>query len=148
VAEFHGGWFLSVGVGWGGGYCTTGGNRRDAGIKEIAAFGTTNTGVILLGVANNGDVVGIDDIDTAEGLDRLRLRVEGITSNVIIPSLTVRIRSEEVDQKYIAILEVPNGPEPGYYTKNGVPYILHGSMSRPANPMEVYVLIKRHIEKE
>jgi ATP-dependent DNA helicase RecG len=94
------------------GYCTTGGNRRDAGIKEIAAFGTTNTGVILLGVANNGDVVGIDDIDTAEGLDRLRLRVEGITSNVIIPSLTVRIRSEEVDQKYIAILEVPNGPEP------------------------------------
>ena len=78
---------------------------------------------MFLGVANNGDAVGIDDIDIAEGLDRLR--VEGITSNVIIPSLTVRIRSEEVDQKYIAILEVPNGLEPVYYTQNGVPYI-HG----------------------
>ena len=123
-------------------------NKSDDLAKEIAAFGTTNPGVILLGVANNGEVVGIDDIDTAEGLDRLKLRVEGITSNVIIPSLTVRIRSEEVDQKYIAILEVPNGPEPVYYTKNGVPYIRHGSLSRPANPMEVYALIKRHIEKE
>ena len=103
---------------------------------------------MFLGVANNGDVVGIDDIDTAEGLDRLRLRVEGITSNVIIPSLTVRIRSEEVDQKYIAILESPNDPEPVYYTKNVASYIRDGSMSRPVNPMEVYVLIKRHIGKE
>jgi predicted HTH transcriptional regulator len=85
---------------------------------------------MFLGVANNGDAVGIDDIDTAEGVDRLRLRVEGITANVIIPSLTVRIRSEEMDQKYIAILEVPNGLEPVYYTQNGVPYIRGMGASR------------------
>jgi predicted HTH transcriptional regulator len=123
-------------------------NKSEDLAKEIAAFRATNPGAILLGDANNCDVVGIDDIDTAEGLDRLRSRVEGITSNVIIPSLTVRIQSEKVDQKYIAILEVPNGSEPVYSTKNGVPYIRHGSLSRPANPMEVNVLIKRHIEKE
>jgi len=46
--------------------------------KEIAAFATTNQGLILLGVANNGDLVGLGDAFTQEGRDLLLRRVEGI----------------------------------------------------------------------
>ena len=112
--------------------------------KEIAAFGTSNPGVILLGVTDNGKAVGLDGIETVAGLDKLRTRVEGVSSNSIIPSLPVRLRSIIIDGKTIAVVEVPKGPEPVYYTKNGVPYIRHGSLSRTALPQEVNELVRRY----
>ena len=111
--------------------------------EEMAAFGTSNPGIILLGVADNGDVIGLHGIDTSVGLDKLRTRIEGISSNGINPSLPVRVRSIRINEVDIAVLEVPKGPEPVYYTKGGVPYIRHGSMSRPALPQEVNELIKK-----
>ncbi|MDA0262847.1 MAG: ATP-binding protein, partial [Chloroflexi bacterium] len=115
--------------------------------KELAAFGTTNPGVILLGVADDGTIVGLDGIATADGLDKLKTRIEGISSNGINPSLLVRIRKIKIKKKNIAVVEVPKGPEAVYYTKSGVPYIRHGSMSRPALPQEVNELVKRYLER-
>ena len=115
--------------------------------KEMAAFGTINPGVILLGVADDCTVVGLDGIDTSLGLDKLRTRIEGVSSNGINPSLLVRIRKIQIDEKDIAVVEVPKGPEAVYYTKSGVPYVRHGSMSRPALPQEVNELVKRYLER-
>ena len=115
--------------------------------KEMAAFGTSNPGVILLGVADDGTIVGLDGIDTSVGQDKLRTRIDGVSSNGINPSLSVRVRCIQIEKKDIAVVEVPKGPEAVYYTKSGVPYIRHGSMSRPALPQEVNELVKRYLER-
>lgn len=115
--------------------------------EEIAAFGTSNPGMILLGVSDSGNVVGIDGIDTSVGLDKLRTRIEGVSSNSINPSLPVRVRSLQINNINIAVIEVPKGPEPVYYTRSGVPYIRHGSISRPALPQEVNEIIRSHFER-
>ena len=96
---------------------------------------------------DSGEIVGLDGIDTSVGLDNLRTRIEGVSSNSINPSLPVRVRSIKINELDIAVIEIPKGPEPVYYTRNGVPYIRHGSMSRPALPQEVNELIKRHLER-
>ena len=53
--------------------------QADSLAKEIAALGSTNPGVILLGVAKNSDIIGIDEIATPAGLDEFRTRIEGIS---------------------------------------------------------------------
>lgn len=116
--------------------------------KEIAAFGTSNPGIILLGVNNNGVPVGLKNMRSIENRDRLRTRVEGVSSNGIIPSLPIRVRFDVAKRHTIAIIEVPKGPEAVYYTTNGVPYIRHGSLSRPALPQEVNELVKRYLERQ
>ena len=115
--------------------------------KKMAAFGVINPGVILIGVNDDGTIVGLAGIDTNSGLDKLRTRIEGVSSNSINPSLSVRIRKIQIDGKDIAVVEVPKGPEAVYYTKSGVPYVRHGSMSRPALPQEVNELVKRYLER-
>lgn len=116
--------------------------------KEIAAFGTSNPGVILLGVDDNGNPVGLKNMRTVKSRDKMRARIEGISSNGIIPSLPIKVKFEVFKRRTIAVIEVPKGSEPVYYTKNSVPYIRHGSISRPALPQEVNELVKRHLERQ
>ena len=116
--------------------------------KEIAAFGTSNPGNIILGVGDNGMPSGIPRMRRPKPRDDLRTRIEGISSNGILPSLPVRIKFENIGRNVVAVIEVPKGPEPVYYTKNGVPYIRHGSISRPALPQEVNELVRRSIEQK
>ena len=37
--------------------------------KEIAAFATSNTGTILIGVSDSGDLVGLEEANSLEGRD-------------------------------------------------------------------------------
>ncbi len=45
--------------------------------KEIAAFATSNDGIILIGVSDEGELLGLDDAKTSQGRDQLLRRVEG-----------------------------------------------------------------------
>ena len=80
--------------------------------------------------------------------DRLQTRIEGVSSNGINPSLPLRVRFEIIKRRCIAVVEVPKGPEPVYYTTSGIPYVRHGSLSRPALPQEVNELVRRHVERQ
>src|ERR1051326_2605370 len=62
-------------------------NMRELG-KEIAAFATSNPGVILLGVADDGDLVGLSDALTVEGRDVIMNRLAGICRTAVKPSIT------------------------------------------------------------
>ena len=68
-------------------------NTRDLG-KEIAAFATSNPGTIFLGVSDDGEIVGLEKMGTTKARDLLQSRIEGLTSNTIVPSLTIRIEFE------------------------------------------------------
>jgi predicted HTH transcriptional regulator len=52
-------------------------NTRDLA-REIAAFATSNTGTILIGVADSGDLVGVEGAESLEARDSLLRRIEGI----------------------------------------------------------------------
>ena len=47
--------------------------------KEIAAFASTNTGTILIGVSDSGDLIGLPSCETPEGRDETIRRLEGVS---------------------------------------------------------------------
>lgn len=118
-------------------------NVRELG-KEIAAFATSNSGTIIIGVADNGDLVGIPDALTVEGRDQLLRRVEGICTGTIKPAVTPVARFALESDVAVLVLIVPKGSQPIYYSHN-IPYIRHITQSRPAEPHEVVDLIRNHL---
>ena len=115
--------------------------------KEIAAFGSSNPGTIFLGVDDNGEIVGLQGVETVKNRDRLQTRVEGICANSVSPPLIARTSFEKYDGKRVLRIEVPKGPEPIYFSSDK-PYVRHGSLSRPARPQEVTELIRRWLARQ
>jgi ATP-dependent DNA helicase RecG len=116
-------------------------NVRDIG-KEIAAFATSNNGTILIGVDDDGTLVGIDSALTSEGRDEFLRRIEGICRGTVKPSITPTARFAFEDNKVVLVLFVPKGSQPVYYNNNK-PYVRHITESRPAEPHEVVELISK-----
>lgn len=110
--------------------------------KEIAAFASSNAGKIIIGVTDDGELVGLDDLDTPVGRDQLARRIEGLCTNNVKPAITPVIKYAQEDGKNVLVIEVPRGQQPIYYSHNR-PYVRHHSTSRPAEPHEV---IERIIE--
>ncbi|WP_421708592.1 helix-turn-helix domain-containing protein [Algihabitans sp.] len=104
--------------------------------REIAAFASSNPGNILIGVADDGSLAGLEDVDTAEGRDRLCRRIEGVCSGNVRPAITPVIKFAKEDEAVVLAIEVPRGGQPVYYSRN-TPYVRHLSRSRPAEPHEV-----------
>ena len=104
--------------------------------KEIAAFASSNPGTILIGVADDGSLTGLDGVETPEARDRLCRRIEGVCSGNVRPSITPVVKFAQQDDAVVLAIEVPRGTQPLYYSKN-TPYVRHLSQSRPAEPHEV-----------
>jgi hypothetical protein len=115
-------------------------NVSDLG-KEIAAFATSNQGTILIGVSNDGDLVGLNEALTSDGRDGLLRRVEGICTGTIKPSITPTAKFAWEDDKVVLVLWIPKGSQPVYYS-NKIPYVRHITEARPAEPHEVAELVK------
>jgi hypothetical protein len=101
--------------------------------KEIAAFASSNPGTILIGVADDGSLAGLEDVETPEGRDRLCRRVEGVCSSNVRPAVTPEVQfAKEADAVVLAI-KVPRGSQPIYYSRNtpmsGIS-LGHGPLSR------------------
>lgn len=114
--------------------------------KEIAAFATSNPGVIFLGIADDGTVVGIPEMKTVASKDAIKRRIDGVARG-INPSVTV-ITSFHVDDQGLTTVRivVSDCPEPVYYVEN-VPYLRSGQESRPAKPHEVKELYRQYLEE-
>lgn len=113
--------------------------------KEIAAFATSNAGTILLGVQDDGVVIGLNNAKSTGERDALMRRVEGITTGQVQPSITPLLEFCEYEEKTVMILDVPKGSEPVYYCQ-GRPYLRHLSSSRPAAPHEARDLVVKWAE--
>jgi len=115
-------------------------NVRDLA-KEIAAFATSNQGTIMIGVSDNGDLVGINEALTADGRDELLRRIEGICRGTVKPALTPTVKFAVENGRPVLILVIPKGSQPVYYCNN-IPYIRHITESRPAEPHEIIELLR------
>jgi len=110
--------------------------------KEIAAFSTSNDGTVFLGVTDDGQVVGMVDLDEAVQRDALQQRISGVTTGIVRPSANVSVSFVPHRDKTVVRIFVPKGADPVYYVRN-VPYLRHLDKSRPADPHEVEGLILR-----
>jgi ATP-dependent DNA helicase RecG len=104
--------------------------------REIAAFASTNAGMILVGISDSGEPVGIQNGEDPKVRDELMRRLEGICQGNIRPAITPSVRFAKEGSAIVLIIEVPRGKQPIYYSKN-TPYVRHLSSSRPAEPNEV-----------
>lgn len=108
--------------------------------KEVIAFANTDGGVIYIGVDDNGNHIGIDNVD--ETYTRL---TNGIR-DAISPDVTMFVRYILHDNKVIQV-EVSEGSYKPYYLKSkgmkpsGV-YIRQGASSVQASPEMIRKLIK------
>ena len=108
--------------------------------KEVIAFANTDGGVIYIGIDNEGNLTGIDDVD--ETYTRL---TNGIR-DAIAPDVTMFVRYVLQDNKVIRI-EVGEGSYKPYYLKakgikpTGV-YVRQGASSMQASPDQIRRMIK------
>ena len=94
--------------------------HRDSMADEIAAFANTEGGMILIGIDDNKEIIGIE----LQKLDHIEKTVVEICNDSIEP--TVRIYTEKlpIDEKRILKIEIPKGlfvhkTSNGYFIRQG-----------------------------
>jgi hypothetical protein len=106
--------------------------------KEIAAFATTNTGTVYIGVDDDGKIVGvrgISDFRDIKGKDEYSNRIQGITQS-IDPPIRVNVNYIDNEGRVVIRIDAPKGSEP-MYCFGGIPYLRDITSSRQAKAVEV-----------
>ena len=118
-------------------------NKRDK--KRNYAFANVNGGKIYIGVDDDGNVLGIKDVD--ENLQALT----GMINEGIKPSLIeyTQIKVEPYDNKDIIVVDIQSGPNKPYYLsdkglKSSGVYLRHGSSSVQASFEVIRKMIFEH----
>lgn len=103
--------------------------------KEIAAFASTSGGRLLLGVADDGSILGVEKAQEAVVRDDLGKRIVGVCQ-ITDPPVRPRIAWASANGVGVLVITVDKGSEPPYYVDSRA-YIRHDTVSRPATPAEV-----------
>ena len=108
--------------------------------REVIAFANSDGGVIYIGIDDQGNLTGIDNVDETY------TRITNGIRDAIAPDVTMFVRYIIQDNKVIQI-EVGEGSYKPYYLKskgmkpNGV-YVRHGASSVQASPDQIRKMIK------
>ncbi len=108
--------------------------------KEVIAFANTDGGTVYIGIDNDGNVVGLEDVD------KEYTRITNGIRDAIMPDVTMFVRFTVQDNKVVSIT-VNEGTNKPYYLKskglkpNGV-YVRQGTSSAPASPEQIRQMIK------
>lgn len=102
--------------------------------KEIVAFANTEGGKLYLGIADDGSVIGIDNVESVMN------RLTNLVHDTILPDLMpfIQVRPVNMDGKDVVVVDVSVGTERPYYLKkeglrpSGV-YVRRGSACFPLN---------------
>lgn len=111
--------------------------------KIIASFANTYGGKIFLGVDNEGNIKGFNDIDTPAGREALQKRIRGLVDR-IHPKVNIRMDFYDDEQGLnIAVITVIRGTTPLHLVDDKV-YIRVLEESRPATAEEIVNLATRN----
>ena len=108
-------------------------------LKSVIAFANTTGGIMLIGVEDNGTIVGVADSG------KIQEQLANSISNRIKPQLMPEIGVTHVNDKTVITLQVEHSPGPYYLSDKGIEkgvYIRMGNSNRLAGP-EVTEEIKR-----
>lgn len=98
-------------------------------LKTIIAFANTAGGTLIVGLAPNGELIGVDDVFKAEE------KLANAIADSIHPPVFPEIEIATLDGKNLLVVKVAHWRGPFYLKKSGIPngvYIRLGSTSRPA----------------
>lgn len=112
------------------------GVRPESLAREIAGMANHQGGAILLGVADQGDVVGI--AETVEGVEEW---VVNVARTNLVPPLDIDFRWYDEAGGRVARIEVPKGQDKPYQT-GGKYYLRVGSTNRQASQGELLRLFQ------
>jgi len=117
--------------------------------KTVSSFMNSNGGVILIGVDNDKNILGLDqDLTHLEkhSLDQFELHFTNIINNYLgkINRPYVKIKFEKMDGKDIAIVQVKKSTRPVYIKSEGKTefYIRSGNSCQPLDISEANLYIK------
>ena len=113
--------------------------------KEIIAFANTNGGKIYIGIDDNSNIIGVENVDNT------LLSLTGMINEGIKPSLIeyTKIKTEKCNNKDIIIIEIQSGPNKPYYLadkglkQSGV-YLRHGASSIQVSDEIIRKMIFEH----
>jgi Putative DNA-binding domain len=103
--------------------------------KSIAAFASSNEGLLVYGVSDDGRIVGLSEAGDTKWRDRTQQRLLSAAKEIKPPVHPI-IRWACVDGRIACVVKVEKGLEPIYYS-NQRPIVRRGPSSRPAEPGEV-----------
>ena len=116
---------------------------QDSIKKEIIAFANCNGGTVYVGVADDGTVLGVEDVDECA------LQVSNMVRDAVKPDVTMFVRYEtlDCDGKAVIAVEVQRGTNRPYYlAKKGLRpegvYVRQGHSSVPATDAAIRQMIK------
>ncbi len=104
--------------------------------KDLVCFANTDGGELLVGVADDGTVAGIDDPDAVHQL------VDNVAYNNCEPPITVVQEVMEVEGRKVVVVRVPKGARRPYRTNRGRYYVRTTSGCRDASPDELLRLFQ------
>jgi ATP-dependent DNA helicase RecG len=108
-------------------------SNTDALAAEMAAFANTDGGVIFLGVADDGTLLGLTLADVA----RLNQMISNAASQHIRSPLAVQTENIAlVDGRLLIALTIPKGLDKPYFDRNGVIWLKSGADKRRVNSKE------------
>lgn len=108
--------------------------------KEVIAFANTDGGIVYVGIDNEGNAIGLSDVDNEY------TRITNGIRDAIMPDVTICVKYLIQDNKVVRIT-VNEGTNKPYYLKSkglkpsGV-YVRQGSSSVPASPEQIRQMIK------
>ncbi len=111
--------------------------RPDGLAKELVAFSNTSGGVVLIGVDDNGNIIG------TEGRENIEEWVVNIARNNVIPAISPKIEQQEINGKSIVIIEVDRGQDKPYQSIDGKYWLRVGSTNRMATKEELSRLFQQ-----
>jgi len=82
--------------------------------KTVCAFANRAGGHIIIGIEDEGEIIGVSDVMAEEYLERIPNIIHDTVSPMIIPE----IYTYDVDNKKIVVVQVYPGSTPPYYIKN------------------------------
>jgi len=99
-------------------------------LKTLVAFANTAGGTLVVGRADDGSIVGVDDVRGDEE------RLANLISDCIAPAMAPDIEAVSVDGKNLLLVRVAHWPGPFYLKEKGAEggvYVRIGSTSRQAD---------------
>jgi ATP-dependent DNA helicase RecG len=104
--------------------------------KSIVGFANTDGGQIILGVSDDGDIIGVENVD-----ETIR-RIDDVAYNRCEPPISVIIETVIDNDKTVIIINVPKGDQRPYRTSSGNYYIRSANRFRLASREELLRLFQ------
>lgn len=108
--------------------------------KEVIAFANTNGGTIYVGIDNEGNAIGLTDVDNEY------TRITNGIRDAIMPDVTMFVHFTLQDNKIVRITVSEGTNKPYYLRSKGLKpsgvYVRQGASSVPASPDQIRQMVK------